>query len=247
MKKVGPWVDVAGGAYRALAGTDGKKVENRVAFIEKTPRIRIRRGSSFPHEDYMNWAERPFKGEGPQDAKSRQWCDEALRHFGYELEEDARDDAEALAAKNDEPSVTLKLYTHEQAYAVRDALDLYSRVCMGQLDVLADLVKYEQIPLGPQRKYLESNEVADTVRPSLAGVKSSLGYPSTSFHWGISHDAVPIAAKRAYEVERVLTKALANARNPSPVFRGTDYDGLVVRYTSDPVPAVRAPRRRFSE
>lgn len=91
MRKVGPWVEEPGGcgAYRALAGTDGNFVRNRVAFIEKTPRIRIRPQWDLALdggvEDWKNWAQGPFEGDGPDDPESREWCDKALKLFGYEL------------------------------------------------------------------------------------------------------------------------------------------------------------------
>lgn len=101
--KVGPWVnevltDENGvarcmGAYRAILGTDGDDIANRVAFVEKTPRIRIRRmvstrGPTSPtgeENDWLNWAVGPIKGDGPEDVEAREWCDTALVLFGYEV------------------------------------------------------------------------------------------------------------------------------------------------------------------
>lgn len=82
--KVGPWIDdPEGGAYRAIEGRDAGDPGNRVAFIEKTPRVRIR-SKDIVHDGY-NWAERPYKGTGPRDPESRVWCDMMLVMFGYEL------------------------------------------------------------------------------------------------------------------------------------------------------------------
>lgn len=91
--KVGPWVlcESGCGAYRARAGKDGEVIANRVAFIEKTPRIRIRDMASSNEQrhgednDFLNWASGPFKGDGPDDEESRKWCDDALTLFGYKL------------------------------------------------------------------------------------------------------------------------------------------------------------------
>ncbi len=82
------------GAYRALTGGDGRNnIADRVAFIEKTPRIRIRPYSMGERmyggrqwEDFLNWAERDWKGDGPEDQESRDWCDRVLVALGYELE-----------------------------------------------------------------------------------------------------------------------------------------------------------------
>lgn len=87
MREVGPWTLCEGraGAYRALLGTDGEHIVNRVAFIEKTPRVRIRsQGHGEFEKDYLNWAS-GCKGDGPEDEWSRAWCDEALGLFGYRV------------------------------------------------------------------------------------------------------------------------------------------------------------------
>jgi hypothetical protein len=84
------------GAFRMKVGGNPNNIQDRVAFIEKTPRIRIRPGHStehmspisddgWSHYDYLNWAEAPFKGSGPESKESRDWCDSALVLFGYEL------------------------------------------------------------------------------------------------------------------------------------------------------------------
>lgn len=78
MKKISPWVDGDGYAYRYVLYTDPEVVANRVAFIEKTPRVRIRRHwNDNQYPDWLNWCEGPG-GEGPKDEESRAWCDKML-------------------------------------------------------------------------------------------------------------------------------------------------------------------------
>lgn len=103
MQKLSKWVeDESGcGAYRAFADSDGSMIANRVAFIEKTPRVRIRPyylGTEKHWDDAGNivaekrqWPE--FldwycgeKGSGPDDPESREWCDRMLIAMGYTLE-----------------------------------------------------------------------------------------------------------------------------------------------------------------
>jgi hypothetical protein len=75
-----------------LLGKDGEHVANRVAFIEKTPRIRVRsQGHGEFEKDYLNWASGPFKGSGPEDAEARAWCDEALGIFDYQVDDPVKD------------------------------------------------------------------------------------------------------------------------------------------------------------
>lgn len=104
MNKISAWIktDCGCGAYRSIAGKNGDLIENRVAFIEKTPRVRIREyylGTEREWDDAGNvvsenrrWPE--FldwycgdKGDGPDDIESRKWCDKMLVAMGYDLSE----------------------------------------------------------------------------------------------------------------------------------------------------------------
>jgi hypothetical protein len=59
--------------------------------------------------------------------------------------------------------------------------------------------------------------------------------PGASFGIGSHH--VSSDAHRAYEVKKVMEKALAVWRDPNPQgIKGVNYDGLIVRYASDPAP-----------
>ena len=81
MRKIGPWqmTEDGCGAFRSWEGADPQSIDDRVAFIEKTPRIRIR--NSFGEwPDHLNWAS-GYKGDGPNDQESRNWCDMALAVF----------------------------------------------------------------------------------------------------------------------------------------------------------------------
>jgi hypothetical protein len=66
-------------------------------------------------------------------------------------------------------------------------------------------------------------------------VKALMGYPSNAHH-GLGHRHNPLDGTRAYEVKKVLDKALADHRDPNPPFSGVQHDGLVLRYTQDPAP-----------
>lgn len=102
MQKLTNWTrDEDGiGVYRAISGKDGSHLANRVAFIEKTPRVRIRdyslgiekewdgEGNVISLErrwpEFLDWCE-GTKGDGPDDAESRAWCDKMLTALGYEI------------------------------------------------------------------------------------------------------------------------------------------------------------------
>lgn len=128
--------------------------------------------------------------------------------------------------------------TPEQAVAVRDALDLYSRICIGQIEEIGQLVRFGTIPMrnpaDMPREMADADRCDEIVR-LLNDAKAILGYPISGSN-GIGHPHVDASGHRAYEVKKVLAKALAEHRDPAPQFRGVDYDGLTVRYTQDPAP-----------
>lgn len=91
MYKLSPWITEyydngsPSGSMRIIEGTNQNNINNRVAFIEKTPRVRIRNHSlNANHDDYLNWAS-GFKGDGPLDEESKKWCDDMLRVMGYQF------------------------------------------------------------------------------------------------------------------------------------------------------------------
>lgn len=71
-----------GGACIVLEGGDPEEVKDRIAFIEKTPRVRIREWDFTGYHDWLNWAEGK-KGTGPDDEQAREWCEKMLRLLGY--------------------------------------------------------------------------------------------------------------------------------------------------------------------
>ncbi|PNG50335.1 MULTISPECIES: hypothetical protein [unclassified Variovorax] len=80
------WLAVPGAHHcsmRCIEGTDINEVANRVAFIEKTPRVRNAPFTDL-HTDYRNWHP-GSKGDDGWDAESQAWCDGLLLNLGYVL------------------------------------------------------------------------------------------------------------------------------------------------------------------
>lgn len=71
-------------SMRIIEGTDARDIRNRVAFIEKTPRIRVTPyDTGVPEfEDWKKWHS-GFKGDDGWDEVSRGWCDQQLLSLGY--------------------------------------------------------------------------------------------------------------------------------------------------------------------
>lgn len=87
--KLSAWVMEDHCSMRYVLGTDHEEIENRVAFIEKTPRVRIAAYTEYFH-DYKNWKQGP-KGCAPEYGQyqpSRDWCDMQLIEMGYILTEE---------------------------------------------------------------------------------------------------------------------------------------------------------------
>jgi hypothetical protein len=122
----------------------------------------------------------------------------------------------------------------DQAKATAFALDLCSRLLSGQLEEVAALVRQGHIPMFAQQQAPET--VCAAVHDLARQIKSTLGYPANSHH-GLGHPLTPPMGDRAYEVMKVLKKALADHNDPHPVCSSIDHDGLVVRYTRDPSPS----------
>lgn len=93
MKTLTPWIDGDGCAYRLLKGKEDKAC-NRIAFIERTPRVKLAAGTYSVSIDETDvaatgamvnaWVSGP-KG-GFDDPESRDWCDKMLILLGYTLE-----------------------------------------------------------------------------------------------------------------------------------------------------------------
>lgn len=141
--------------------------------------------------------------------------------------------------QNQNVRVTLTL-TPDQAHAVSTALDVYMRLCLGQLHIVGEMIRDERIPLfnlSVMDRQRASLEVCDEIDFNLNNVKRALGYQGGR-SLGVGHPHLHQTGIRSYEVMKAMDKVLAEHRNPNPVFRGVNYDGLTVRFTTDPAPVV---------
>lgn len=135
--------------------------------------------------------------------------------------------------------ISLNLPTIEQARAVRDALELYMRLTIGQVEVITDMVRDGTIPLGGRmgrgERVLADLDKIERIEALAKQIKDELEYPRGGSN-GVGNPHVHPSGHRAYESMKALAKAVAVEVNPNPQFRGVDYDGLTVRYTQDPAP-----------
>lgn len=86
--KLSDWIMDGHCAMRIVEGGNPDNIVDRVAFIEKTPRVRVAPCPYDGYKDHENWMGGP-KGtsEYGRDEISRQWCDTLLKELGYNLDE----------------------------------------------------------------------------------------------------------------------------------------------------------------
>ena len=120
--------------------------------------------------------------------------------------------------------------TDTQAECITRALDLYARLGLGQFEEITYLCRTKQIR-GINGEL--TNEQCETIGVFCDKIKMELGHsPNGSF--GIGNPKLHPMTQRAFEIKKQIDKALTEHRNPSPLYRGVNYDGRIVRYTEDP-------------
>jgi hypothetical protein len=92
--KVGPWIKDGHCWMRVLEGQDPAVIKNRVAFIEKTPRVRLRSRQYSPEINEYSCAATDkdawlFRHKCDPETVGQVWCDAMLMLLGYELEPSA--------------------------------------------------------------------------------------------------------------------------------------------------------------
>jgi hypothetical protein len=133
--------------------------------------------------------------------------------------------------------VTMSL---EYARAASEALDFYNRMCLGQIEELAYLIRTGTIPVSSREEKRKSASMddCDLIQEKLFEIKALLGYPSNG-SMGIGSPHMSKGGLCSYELKKVIDKALAYHHDPKPAFKGVNYDGLTVRYTTLPAPVAR--------
>lgn len=119
-------------------------------------------------------------------------------------------------------------------------LDLAGRIHMGQLDEISSLANQGMI-LGRDRGTDEGvpldREAVDRLEEIMISAKAVLGHPAGG-SYGIGGRGVSIDAKRCYEVQKALAKAVHDHLRPD-VRHVTDAVGLTVRYAQGEAPTAK--------
>ena len=137
------------------------------------------------------------------------------------------------------PDVILRLdITIAHAQAVAAALDFFTRLSLGQLDEIAGKFSHGEFRVACGDSHTGRSPTVEEccdIRRLCADIKLVAGH-KTGSSFGLGSRAVGEKAHASYEVLKVLQQALALHRDPTPSLQSVDYDGLTVRYTTQPAP-----------
>lgn len=118
-----------------------------------------------------------------------------------------------------------------QAQCIRDALELYTRIGIGQFEELDFLFHAGVIK---PTAGTDPMDAQDAIPALCFSIKRALGHHAHS-SFGIAHDLVHESTKRAFEIKKQIEKAMAVHREPNPGgLRGVAYDGRILSLTRDP-------------
>jgi hypothetical protein len=127
----------------------------------------------------------------------------------------------------------------EQAYVIRDALVLYTRLRLGQFDKLEKYIRYGDIQFNPSKDYTaeEKKEALCVIRFLCEGLAGYLGYDYHS-SMSIHNPEVPSSVHISYEISTMLTNVFnRHSRHNGTVhsFPNTD---LELKLSTEPIPEI---------
>lgn len=126
--------------------------------------------------------------------------------------------------------------TISEAHATMRSLDFLSRLGIGQIDEVADLVRDDSVQcLRDGKLDPTSADESRLVEAIVQRAEHAFDYPYGA-SYGIGHKYVSPVAHRAWEMKKVMDKTLSLHREPNPSFPGVNYDGVTLKYTRDPTP-----------
>lgn len=132
-----------------------------------------------------------------------------------------------------EATVTIQM-TETHARAVRDAIDLFTRIGLGQIEELAQMARDGSLVgrFADEPASLTPDD-ADRIAAYCQSIKGVLRHPRNgSFGIGAK---IPPQYSLAYEVLKVVDAAITKHRNPTDT--SVRSDGLIVRYSQLPAPS----------
>lgn len=126
-------------------------------------------------------------------------------------------------ASRSEPAYELANLSEIQARTMVDALDLFSRIQIGQLEEILNMARMGSIPHRDDQDVSARIEEIKEAEPLLHEVKRLLTGHSPNASFGILGGKTPESARVAYEIQRAIRHRLAWDRQPEGGM-GVDFD-----------------------
>lgn len=126
-------------------------------------------------------------------------------------------------ASRSEPAYELANLSEIQARTMVDALDLFSRIQIGQLEEILSMARMGSIPHRDDQDVSARIEEIEEAEPLLHEVKRLLTGHSPNASFGILGGKTPESARVAYEIQRAIRHRLALDRQPESGM-GVDFD-----------------------
>jgi hypothetical protein len=131
----------------------------------------------------------------------------------------------------------LKL-THKQLRVIETALDLYARIGIGQLEIIAEKLNSEFFIHDSKTPTEWKKEL------NIDNAKENMGLDNGS-NFGIGNDKVSENSNIAYEIDKVIQKKIAEVEEHQKY--STWYNGVVCRYSKEPIAEIEEVQEKVSE
>jgi len=149
----------------------------------------------------------------------------------FEFDENGRLNIDNILRKDSMADIQLHM-TFDQAKAVSLGLEIFTRLGLGQLEYLEEHIESGVIPRANQ-EHIED----DGIQTLLEAIRNLLGYAPGASH-GMNSHVVDVNVKRAFEIKRVLDRAMKVQTGESS--GKVVNDPLPVRFTIDELPTATA-------
>ena len=137
------------------------------------------------------------------------------------------------------PAYTLENLSEKQAQTLVDALDLYSRIRIGQLEMLTEMARMGEIPHKEALSVSESIARAEQADVLMREVKNLMTGLAMNASFGILGEKAPEAARVAWDMKKSIRHRLAWDRQPEGGM-GVDFDDpSLLHSTPDPIVSMK--------
>ena len=137
------------------------------------------------------------------------------------------------------PAYTLENLSEMQAQALVESLDLYARIRIGQLEMLTEMARMDEIPHKEALSVSERIERTEQAEVLLREVKQLLTGLPTNASFGILGEKAPEMARVAWGLQKAIRHRLAWDRRPEGGLGVHFDDPSLLHSTPDPIASLK--------